>query len=56
MRAEPLVKAKRTLSGLSSDRVDTRVLQVVYAIDPPVDGLRPGQVCAFRLIATTCSD
>lgn len=44
VRAEPLVKAKRTLSGLSSDRVDTRVLQVVYAVDPPVDGLRPGQV------------
>lgn len=44
VRAEPLVKAKRTLSGLSSDRVDTRVLQVVYAVDPPVEGLRPGQV------------
>ncbi len=44
VRAEPLVKAKRTLSGLSSDRVDTRVLQVVYAVSPPVEGLRPGQV------------
>jgi multidrug efflux pump subunit AcrA (membrane-fusion protein) len=44
VRAEPLVKPKRTLSGLSSDRVDTRVLQVVYSVNPPVDGLRPGQV------------
>ena len=44
VRAEPLVKPKRSLSGLSSDRVDTRVLQVVYSVNPSVDGLRPGQV------------
>ena len=50
MRAEPLVKAKRTLSGLSSDRVDTRVLQVVYAVDPPMVANSPGRMFTARTV------
>jgi multidrug efflux pump subunit AcrA (membrane-fusion protein) len=37
VRAEPLVQPKRWLSGATTERVDTRVLQVLYA----VDGHRP---------------
>jgi len=33
MRIEPMVVPKRSLTGSSSERVDTRVLQVIYAID-----------------------
>jgi HlyD family secretion protein len=32
VRAEPLLRPKRTLTGDGNERVDTRVLQVIYAI------------------------
>ena len=32
VRAEPLVRPKRTLTGDGNERVDTRVLQAIYAI------------------------
>jgi len=32
VRAEPLVVPKRALSGLTTERVDTRVMQLIYAI------------------------
>jgi HlyD family secretion protein len=44
VRTEPLVAPKRTLSGNSGERVDTRVLQVIYAIDGQSAPLRPGQI------------
>ncbi|MGF1634158.1 MAG: HlyD family secretion protein [Phycisphaerae bacterium] len=34
VRVEPFVIPKRSLTGESTERVDTRVLQVVYAFDP----------------------
>lgn len=34
VRVEPLVVGKTNLSGKSSERVDTRVLQVLYAFEP----------------------
>ena len=34
VRIEPYVIPKRSLTGDSSERVDTRVLQIVYAFDP----------------------
>lgn len=34
VRIEPFVVPKKSLTGDSSERVDTRVLQVVYAFDP----------------------
>lgn len=33
VRVEPYVQPKKSLTGSSSERVDTRVLQVIYAID-----------------------
>ena len=36
VRIEPYVIPKRSLTGDSSERVDTRVLQIVYAFDPKV--------------------
>lgn len=37
VRFEPLVIPKKNLSGDATERVDTRVLQVVYRIDPATD-------------------
>jgi hypothetical protein len=31
---EPLVTAKKSLTGSPTERIDTRVLQVVYAVQP----------------------
>lgn len=36
VRVEPYVVPKRSLTGDSSERVDTRVLQVLYSFDPTV--------------------
>lgn len=36
VRIEPFVVPKRSLTGESTERVDTRVLQVVYSFDPAV--------------------
>jgi HlyD family secretion protein len=44
IRSEPLVAPKRTLSGSVGERVDTRVLQVIYAADSQTVPLRPGQI------------
>jgi len=44
LRAEPVVTPKRSLSGLSTDRVDTRVLQILYQVEGAAPTLRPGQV------------
>ncbi len=34
VRAEPLVVPKRSLSGGVSERVDTRVLELIYSVSP----------------------
>jgi hypothetical protein len=43
VRVEPFVIAKRSLSGDSIERVDTRILQVIYAIDAADSALYVGQ-------------
>lgn len=43
VRVEPYVIPKRSLTGGNTERVDTRVLQVIYAIDAPSPGLYVGQ-------------
>src|SRR5262245_10871872 len=43
VRAEPLVVPKRALSGLSTERVDTRVMQLIYAIVEDGMVILPGQ-------------
>jgi len=49
VRVEPFVVPKRSLTGLSAERVDTRVLQVVYAVDgaSPIALYAGQQVDAF---------
>lgn len=37
LRIEPLVVPKISLTGSSKEKVDTRVLQVIYTFDPPKD-------------------
>jgi hypothetical protein len=34
VRLEPFVLPKTSLTGVNTERVDTRVVQVIYAIDP----------------------
>jgi len=43
VRTEPLVIPKRSLTGTVSERVDTRVLQVIYMVDPNTLGATVGQ-------------
>lgn len=43
VRIEPLVVPKRSLSGQSTERTDTRVLQAIYEITGSVDTIWPGQ-------------
>jgi hypothetical protein len=43
VRAEPLVVPKRSLTNESSERVDVRVLQLVYALPQDVAGFFVGQ-------------
>lgn len=43
VRNEPLVIPKRSLTGDIAERVDTRVMQVLYAVRDAEHALRPGQ-------------
>lgn len=43
VRVEPFVVPKKSLTGDNTERVDTRVLQVIYAIEPGGDPLYVGQ-------------
>ena len=43
MRVEPYIIPKRSLTGGTTERVDTRVLQVLYAFTPEVLGAYVGQ-------------
>ena len=43
VRVEPYVVPKRSLTGANTERVDTRVLQVIYAFDPAGKSIYVGQ-------------
>jgi RND family efflux transporter MFP subunit len=43
VRFEPLIQPKRALTGDGTERVDTRVLEVIYALDPGALGAFLGQ-------------
>jgi len=43
IRVDPYVIPKKSLTGGNTERVDTRVLQVIYAIDVPDSSLYVGQ-------------
>ncbi len=44
IRRVPLVQPKRTLTGENAERIDTRVLQLIYAFDDPKVPVAPGQL------------
>jgi HlyD family secretion protein len=44
LRIEPLIIPKRSLTGESNERVDTRVLEVIYTLNPKALPVRPGQL------------
>ena len=44
VRTEPLVIPKHSLSGRIEERVDTRVLQIIYKIENDVQNIFPGQL------------
>lgn len=43
VRAEPLVVPKRSLTNSAAERVDVRVMQIIYALPPGSDLFRVGQ-------------
>jgi HlyD family secretion protein len=43
VRVEPMIKAKRSLTGDGNERVDTRVLEVIYSFDKLAFNAYPGQ-------------
>ncbi|MGF1573628.1 MAG: HlyD family secretion protein [Sumerlaeia bacterium] len=43
VRVEPLVIAKRNLTGRTSELIDTRVYEVIYKVEPNEQSLWPGQ-------------
>jgi HlyD family secretion protein len=52
LRVEPLVIPKRSLTNAAGERVDTRVLQVIYRLPPQAEGFYVGQqVDAFIDVA-----
>ncbi len=44
VRVEPYVVPKRSLTGDNTERVDTRVLQVIYALEPGAERVYVGQL------------
>lgn len=58
VRVEPFVVPKKSLTGDVTERVDTRVLQVIYALDQQGDRVFVGQQMDvfLRTAATTGSD
>ena len=44
VRRVPLVLPKKTLSGENAERIDTRVLQVIYVFEDPNVPVAPGQL------------
>ncbi|TAJ02574.1 MAG: biotin/lipoyl-binding protein, partial [Planctomycetota bacterium] len=56
VRAEPYVIPKRSLTGDSTERVDTRVLQVLYAFDPSALRVYVGQQLDVYVEAQSLSE
>jgi hypothetical protein len=43
VRVEPYAQPKKSLTGSGTERVDTRVLQVIYSIEPSEQTIYVGQ-------------
>lgn len=54
VRVEPYAQPKKSLTGSGTERVDTRVLQVIYAIEPTEQTIYVGQ--QFDVYLDTTSD
>lgn len=50
VRIEPEVVPKVSLTGANTERVDTRVMQVVYAIDPEHQLVRERKILVGQLL------
>ena len=50
VRVEPYVVPKVSLTGLNAERVDTRVVQVIYAIDPGHKTVKEKKVLIGQLV------
>jgi hypothetical protein len=50
VRLEPLVVPKTSLTGANTERVDTRVVQVVYALDPACKLVQEKKVLVGQLV------
>jgi HlyD family secretion protein len=53
VRVEPLAEPKKSLTGAGNERIDTRVLQVIYAIKSPPRSVYVGQQIDVFLDACT---
>jgi len=56
VRIEPLIVPKRSLTGASGERVDTRVLRVIYALPPATAHAYPGQQVDVFIESGSASD
>ena len=52
VRRTPLVQPKRALTGENAERIDTRVIQVIYAFEDPKAGVAPGQLLDVYIEST----
>jgi multidrug efflux pump subunit AcrA (membrane-fusion protein) len=55
VRFEPYVTPKKSLTGDSTERVDTRVLQVIYAVGRPDESIHVGQQMDVYIDASAMS-
>jgi multidrug efflux pump subunit AcrA (membrane-fusion protein) len=53
VRVEPYAEPKRSLTGAGNERIDTRVLQIIYAIQSPPKSVYVGQQIDVFLDRTT---
>lgn len=49
-RLEPLVLPKTSLAGINTERMDTRVVQVIYFVDSDCPAVRDGKLLVGQLI------
>lgn len=56
VRIVPDVAPKRTLTGENAERIDTRVLQVIYALENPPGFIRPGMLVDVAAEAKPATD
>jgi len=51
VRIVPDVQPKKTLTGENAERIDTRVMQVIYAVEKPPAFLQPGMLVDVAVAA-----